>query len=207
MLAPKTLLKIQQTPQRKATHTATTNKRQEQYINQQLDHDDVVSYHGTDKPSCGDTRPKVSWIVRKRTLCRCTLFVAERKEKKRKVRTIRCCGPMEIKTRGIIIAPHIIHVLLTLTYLLRYFVLFLYIFNNSTRRFMAGGFPPDMAVKKNKFIEEWNGKREITERSFVMDRAGAPILVFFLMVVPYGIYTWTRSEFINKGDRRYKNIL
>jgi hypothetical protein len=72
---------------------------------------------------------------------------------------------------------------------------------------MAGGFPADMAAKKNKFIEEWNGKREITERSFVVDFAGAPVLVFFLMVVPYGIYTWTRSEFHSKGDRRYQNIV
>jgi hypothetical protein len=72
---------------------------------------------------------------------------------------------------------------------------------------MAGGYPADMAVKKNKFIEEWNGKREITERSFVLDSAGAPILVIFLMVIPYGIYTLARSEFLKKGDRRYKNIL
>lgn len=71
----------------------------------------------------------------------------------------------------------------------------------------AGGFPPSMAVKKNKFMEEWNGKREITEKTFTVDFDGAPILVLYLMIIPYGIYTWTRSEFLSGGDRRYKEIV
>jgi hypothetical protein len=64
-----------------------------------------------------------------------------------------------------------------------------------------------MAVKKNKFMEEWNGKREITEKTFTVDFDGAPILVLYLMIIPYGIYTWTRSEFLSGGDRRYKEIV
>jgi len=72
---------------------------------------------------------------------------------------------------------------------------------------MAGGFPANMAVQKNKFVEEWNGKREITERTFEVTFETAPILVFYLMVVPYGIYTWSRSEFLSRGDRRYKELV
>jgi DNA replicative helicase MCM subunit Mcm2 (Cdc46/Mcm family) len=32
---------------------------------------------------------------------------------------------------------------------------------------MAGGpYPANLGVKKNKFVKEWNGRREITEKSF-----------------------------------------
>jgi hypothetical protein len=72
---------------------------------------------------------------------------------------------------------------------------------------MAGGFPADMAVKKNKFMEEWNGQREITDLSFQLNFDNAPLLIFYLMIVPYGIYTWCRSEFINGTDRRYKDVV
>jgi hypothetical protein len=72
---------------------------------------------------------------------------------------------------------------------------------------MAGGFPADMAVKKNKFMEEWNGQREITDLSFQLNFENAPTLIFYLMIVPYGIYTWCRSEFINGTDRRYKDVV
>lgn len=72
---------------------------------------------------------------------------------------------------------------------------------------MAGGFPANMAVKKNKFVEEWNGQREITEKKFEVNFDSAPVLVFYLMVVPYGIYTWSRSEFLSRGDRRYKELV
>jgi hypothetical protein len=44
------------------------------------------------------------------------------------------------------------------------FLLFVTIY----RRGMAGAYPADMACKKNKFIEEWNGQREITEKRFVV---------------------------------------
>jgi len=71
---------------------------------------------------------------------------------------------------------------------------------------MAGGFPADMAVKKNKFVEEWNGKREITERTFAITSDNVHLLLIWVLAVPYGIYTWTRSEAVNKGDRRYENV-
>jgi len=72
---------------------------------------------------------------------------------------------------------------------------------------MAGGFPPDMAVKKNYVVEEWNGKREITEQTFEVNFDTAPTLIMYLMVVPFGIYSWSRSEFLSKGDRRYKELV
>jgi len=75
------------------------------------------------------------------------------------------------------------------------------------RRGMAGGFNPTMKVKKNKFMEEWNGKREITERSFAVESDSAPTLIFYVLVIPYGAYTWSRSEFLSKGDRRYKELV
>ena len=71
---------------------------------------------------------------------------------------------------------------------------------------MAGGFPAEMGVKKNRFIEEWNGQREITEKTFTVGLAEAPTLIIYLMLVPYGIYTWCRSEFVNGTDRRYKDV-
>ncbi len=72
---------------------------------------------------------------------------------------------------------------------------------------MAGGFPANMAVKKNKFVEEWNGKREMTEKTFAVNFADIPKLLMTLFVVPYGIYTWSRSEFVNAAnDDRYKEL-
>lgn len=72
---------------------------------------------------------------------------------------------------------------------------------------MAGGFPANMAVKKNPYVEEWNGKREITEKTFQVTFDNVGILIFYVMIVPYGIYAWTRSEFVNRGDRRYKDLV
>lgn len=76
-----------------------------------------------------------------------------------------------------------------------------------TSRRRAGGYPADMAVKKNKFMEEWNGKREITEKTFEVGSDNAVSIFIFLGLVPYGIYTWSRSEFLNGTDRRYKDIV
>lgn len=77
---------------------------------------------------------------------------------------------------------------------------------STSRRGMAGGYPADMAVKKNYVLEEWNGKREITERSFKMTSELLPTFIVYVLVIPYGIYTWTRSEMLSRGDRRYKEV-
>eukprot|EP00545_Synedropsis_sp_CCMP1620_P006460 CAMPEP_0119013820 /NCGR_PEP_ID=MMETSP1176-20130426/9050_1 /TAXON_ID=265551 /ORGANISM="Synedropsis recta cf, Strain CCMP1620" /LENGTH=72 /DNA_ID=CAMNT_0006966939 /DNA_START=135 /DNA_END=353 /DNA_ORIENTATION=+ len=71
---------------------------------------------------------------------------------------------------------------------------------------MAGGYPSNLKVKKNKFVEEWNGRREITEKAFTMDVGKVPTIFITLVVIPAGIYYWVRGEFQARGDRRYKNM-
>jgi len=74
------------------------------------------------------------------------------------------------------------------------------------RRTMAGGpISGRYKVTKNKFVEEWNGKRELKEQEFVCDSKMAANLFLYLAVLPYGAYVLTRSEFQSKGDRRYKD--
>lgn len=73
---------------------------------------------------------------------------------------------------------------------------------------MGGGpFPSGLNVKKNKFVEEWNGRREITEHAFSMDQAKIPSVFMMCFLFPYGVYVWTRSEFESIGDRRYKDMV
>lgn len=71
---------------------------------------------------------------------------------------------------------------------------------------MAGAYPASMACKKNKFIEEWNGQREITHLTFSVGFADVPMLLMFGIVIPYGFYTMVRAEFLSGTDRRYKDI-
>eukprot|EP00579_Thalassiosira_antarctica_P004440 CAMPEP_0201882842 /NCGR_PEP_ID=MMETSP0902-20130614/14720_1 /ASSEMBLY_ACC=CAM_ASM_000551 /TAXON_ID=420261 /ORGANISM="Thalassiosira antarctica, Strain CCMP982" /LENGTH=75 /DNA_ID=CAMNT_0048411481 /DNA_START=105 /DNA_END=332 /DNA_ORIENTATION=+ len=68
----------------------------------------------------------------------------------------------------------------------------------------SGGFTDKMHVKKNKYVEEWNGRREITEMAFEVNPGTLPAILFFAGVVPFGIYSLTRRELIIKGDPRYK---
>jgi len=70
---------------------------------------------------------------------------------------------------------------------------------------MAGG-DPNMAVKKNKFIEEWNGRREITTESFELNFKDVPKFLMWIVIFPYSIYTAARTEFLASGERRYKDI-
>eukprot|EP00547_Thalassionema_nitzschioides_P000869 CAMPEP_0194201128 /NCGR_PEP_ID=MMETSP0156-20130528/1483_1 /TAXON_ID=33649 /ORGANISM="Thalassionema nitzschioides, Strain L26-B" /LENGTH=91 /DNA_ID=CAMNT_0038926243 /DNA_START=38 /DNA_END=313 /DNA_ORIENTATION=- len=71
------------------------------------------------------------------------------------------------------------------------------------QRRMAGGFPPSMRAKKNKFIEEWNGLRETTELKFDVDQGMLPAIITMIVLIPAGVYVWTKAEFASKGDRRY----
>ena len=72
---------------------------------------------------------------------------------------------------------------------------------------MAGGFPSKLKVKKNKFVEEWNGKREITEKSFKFDQEKLPTVLVTLVFIPVGIYTLVRREMEVTGDRHYKEVI
>ena len=75
------------------------------------------------------------------------------------------------------------------------------------RRSMGGGpFPYGLNVKKNKFVEEWNGRREITEKSFSASADNVATILFYCVVIPYGIYSLGRSELSKTGGRRYKEM-
>eukprot|EP00934_Nitzschia_sp_Nitz4_P004954 Nitzschia sp. Nitz4//scaffold41_size133979//8362//8765//NITZ4_003326-RA/size133979-snap-gene-0.96-mRNA-1//1//CDS//3329551407//4944//frame0 len=80
--------------------------------------------------------------------------------------------------------------------------------NRLQQRGMAGGpISYSYKVKKNGFIEEWNGKREITERTFEATYQNTLGILFCVVVIPYGVYSLTRAEFQSKGDRRYKDCV
>lgn len=68
-----------------------------------------------------------------------------------------------------------------------------------------GPFTDAMHVKKNKYVEEWNGRREITEKAFKVDPNSLPAILLFCVAIPYSLYALTRRELIIKGDPRYKN--
>ena len=76
------------------------------------------------------------------------------------------------------------------------------------RRNMAGGgFPYKMSAKKNKFVEEWNGRREITEQAFVADAKKTRQILWFGVAIPYFIYWVSRHEFEVRGDPKYKDMI
>lgn len=62
-------------------------------------------------------------------------------------------------------------------------------------------------LKKNKFIEEWNGRREITEKTWRAKWSNLHMFALWGIGTPGAIYFWTRSEAMNKGDRRYADVL
>jgi len=72
---------------------------------------------------------------------------------------------------------------------------------------MGGGpFPYGLNVKKNKFVEEWNGRREITEKAFKANRKTVPWIICLTMVVPYAFYAVTKDELRKTGGRRYNEM-
>ncbi|KAL3791954.1 hypothetical protein ACHAWO_009469 [Cyclotella atomus] len=73
------------------------------------------------------------------------------------------------------------------------------------RRNMGDGpYTDAMHVKKNKFVEEWNGRREITEQAFEVGPKNIITLLVTCVGIPYGVYYMTRTELIARGDPRYK---
>ena len=71
---------------------------------------------------------------------------------------------------------------------------------------MAGGFDPKMAVVKNKFVEEWNGQREITNLTFKFSPADVSKFLIYCVLVPYSFYTGVRKEFLLNDDPNYHDI-
>lgn len=76
---------------------------------------------------------------------------------------------------------------------------------------MAGRFPADMPVKKNIYMEEWNGMREITEKIFEVNFENAPVSILYAILFPYAVYTLTRDEFLaraeSEDDPRFKHVI
>ena len=68
-----------------------------------------------------------------------------------------------------------------------------------------GPFTDAMHVKKNKYVEEWNGRREITEKAFEVNPSNLPSIIFCCLLFPYSVYHFTKKELKIKGDPRYKN--
>lgn len=68
------------------------------------------------------------------------------------------------------------------------------------------GFPSGYGVTKCKRVEQWNGRRELTEKTWTVSQENLPTLIFYVGIVPYGIYYWTRQEFIGRGDPRYQDM-
>ncbi|KAL7546637.1 hypothetical protein ACHAWF_009972 [Thalassiosira exigua] len=71
------------------------------------------------------------------------------------------------------------------------------------RKMGDGPFTDKMHIQKNKFVEEWNGRREITEKAFEVKPKNLPALILTCVLLPYGVYAMTRAELITKGDPRH----
>jgi hypothetical protein len=74
------------------------------------------------------------------------------------------------------------------------------------RRQMAGGFDHNMGVQKNKYIEEWTGRREITEQAFSVNSSNIFSIILFAVVFPVGVFIGTKEELRHKGGRRYNSV-
>ena len=61
-------------------------------------------------------------------------------------------------------------------------------------------------LTKNKYVEEWNGRREITEKAFNATGGNVANIIFYAAVLPLGVYWLGRSELEKQGDRRYKDM-
>ena len=55
-------------------------------------------------------------------------------------------------------------------------------------------------------MEEWNGKREVSDKIFEFDSNAVPTFVFGLIVFPVGLYYMARWEFQKRDPRRFKDV-
>jgi hypothetical protein len=68
-------------------------------------------------------------------------------------------------------------------------------------------YPGDMAVHKNKYIEEWNGAREVTEEKFQFTWENAPTVFLSGFGFPFLVYWVTRSDLKQNGDYHFDDLL
>jgi len=64
-----------------------------------------------------------------------------------------------------------------------------------------------MGVKKNAFVEEWNGRREMTEKAFSLGPKNVPILIVTCIFVPCAVAYWTGDEFNQNLAFRGKTMI
>ena len=64
-----------------------------------------------------------------------------------------------------------------------------------------------MGVKKNLAIEEWNGLREITDKTFEFNVDECRQIFIFAVLFPYFVYSVTRYEFIKSGERHVQDVI
>lgn len=67
-----------------------------------------------------------------------------------------------------------------------------------------GPYNDKMHVKKNKFVEEWNGRREITEQTFEVGPKNIIQLLVTCVGFPYFVYHISRTELQTRGDPRFQ---
>jgi hypothetical protein len=71
---------------------------------------------------------------------------------------------------------------------------------------MAGGFDHKMGFHKNKYIEEWTGRREITEQGFSVNSSNIFSIIMSVVVFPVVVFVATKAELRQKGGRRYNYV-
>ena len=73
--------------------------------------------------------------------------------------------------------------------------------SNSQARYGSGSF-----FQKNKFIEEWNGTREITEKTWTIDGSNVVSLVVSVVIFPTICYTLMKSELADKYKKEGRDV-
>jgi len=63
-----------------------------------------------------------------------------------------------------------------------------------------------MDVKKNPFVEEWNGRREITEESAEFNARTVPIMLFTCAIFPYACFKMISNEAKSRPEIRQRGI-
>ncbi|KAM3576307.1 hypothetical protein VYU27_001839 [Nannochloropsis oceanica] len=61
-------------------------------------------------------------------------------------------------------------------------------------------------VEKNYFVEEWNGRREITEKTFKFDGKTVPSLIGLALIFPGFIYFVMKDELKKKYEKLGYNV-
>jgi|TARA_B110000971_G_C19768066_1_gene389540 hypothetical protein len=64
-----------------------------------------------------------------------------------------------------------------------------------------------MGLQKNKFVEEWNGKREMTEKSFELGPSNVPILLLTVVAAPCFVAYWTGDEMNQRPEFAGKTMI